>query len=660
VSFLVAIALGVAAFVAVPILAHLLRRGETREQEFPPAALVPRTATTARQRRHLEDRALLGVRGAIVVALAVLGATPLVTCDRLSLARDAGASVAIALVIDDSHSMRAELPEGGTRWGRALAGARDLLRSAREGDAVALVLAGRPARVALAATTDLTAARDALAELRPSDRPTDLGSAVQLARAALKPLPHVDKRLAVLSDLADARPPEGEPPAWTPLAELAHPVSDCAVLRAQRARQSVVATIACTARGAAEGRQVELVDAASESEAASAKVAVATALGAREGEQTVTLESAPKSNESLWVRLPGKDATPENDRAPVLRQPAELVVGTVVDSATASALTGGPTLLEQALAALSPSPSIRPMSIIPDDDLEIQNLAALVIDDPPGLSPEARATLGDYLEAGGVAIAFLGKRSETAQLASTLEPFARGAVRWENAVGLGVEPASLAWLGPEGASLDDLTRTGRARLDGAEIEGAEERGRWKDGRSFLLERRVGRGVVATVGLPVSVEASDLALRPAFLALLDHTLTMARERSSPAATLAGVPWLFEGVRRVTIDGPDGAVDVGTVGEAGSLRAVPTMRGRYTVHIDGATEVRVATLEASEILTPPAEASSSPSVARGTGVAGQVDISREVALLVLGLFTLELLLRYLGRRLPLRRAEQADAS
>jgi hypothetical protein len=65
-------------------------------------------------------------------------------------------------------------------------------------------------------------------------------------------------------------------------------------------------------------------------------------------------------------------------------------------------------------------------------------------------------------------------------------------------------------------------------------------------------------------------------------------------------------------------------------------------------------------AGEILTPPAEASSSLSVAQGTGVASQVDISREVALLVLGLFTFELLLRYLGRRLPARRSERADAS
>jgi hypothetical protein len=157
-----------------------------------------------------------------------------------------------------------------------------------------------------------------------------------------------------------------------------------------------------------------------------------------------------------------------------------------------------------------------------------------------------------------------------------------------------------------------------------------------------------------------VEASDLALRPAFLALLDHALTMARERSSPAATTAGVPWLFEGARRVAIEGPDGALPVAAVGDTGTLRAVPTLLGRYTVRIDAATEVRVAMLEAGEILTPPAEASSSLSVAQGTGVASQVDISREVALLVLGLFTFELLLRYLGRRLPARRSDRADAS
>ncbi len=67
-------------------------------------------AATARRRSRIEDPALLVVRASSVLALAVLGATPFVRCVRLSLARPGGASVALAIVIDDSMSMRARRP----------------------------------------------------------------------------------------------------------------------------------------------------------------------------------------------------------------------------------------------------------------------------------------------------------------------------------------------------------------------------------------------------------------------------------------------------------------------------------------------------------------------------------------------------------------------
>ena len=145
-SFLAAAALAVGLLFLVPALAHLLRRGQAREISFPPALLVPTARSTARQRRRLEDRLLLALRVLTVLMLALLGATPFVRCSRVSLARNSGASVALALVIDDSLSMRARLSSGRTRHQRAIDGAKELLSSARSGDSVAIVLAGRPAK----------------------------------------------------------------------------------------------------------------------------------------------------------------------------------------------------------------------------------------------------------------------------------------------------------------------------------------------------------------------------------------------------------------------------------------------------------------------------------------------------------------------------------
>ena len=114
-SFLTLGGLLIALLVVAPIAAHLLRRKQAEEQLFPPARLVPPTQPSARKRSMLEDRALFSVRALAVLGLAILGATPFVRCSRLSLTRNHGASVALAIVLDDSLSMRANQPDKSWR-----------------------------------------------------------------------------------------------------------------------------------------------------------------------------------------------------------------------------------------------------------------------------------------------------------------------------------------------------------------------------------------------------------------------------------------------------------------------------------------------------------------------------------------------------------------
>src|SRR5262245_9940504 len=120
-SFLTLAALLIAVLAGAPLMAHLLRRRQAQEQPFPAARLVPPTPPVARRRSALEERALFAVRASAVIGLAILGATPFVRCSRVALARREGASVALAIVIDDSLSMRAVASERGpTRFDRAL------------------------------------------------------------------------------------------------------------------------------------------------------------------------------------------------------------------------------------------------------------------------------------------------------------------------------------------------------------------------------------------------------------------------------------------------------------------------------------------------------------------------------------------------------------
>lgn len=646
-SFVTVLALGLSLLVAAPTLAHLLRRGRATEQPFPPTALVPVTRATARERSRLEDRGVLLLRALMIVCLAVLGAGPLVRCSRVALGRTGGASVAIAIVVDDSASMRVRLPGGKTRFARALEGARELLSSAREGDAVALILAGKPARLSLAAGTDLRAAAEAVNELTPTDRATDLRAAIELARAAISSLPHADKRVVLLSDLAGELPAEPSTDVWAPLPELAAPADDCGVLRAAQSGPRVTVAVACSTEAAARGRTLHLVsgDAALKAEAR---------LVVQRGEQTVTLEAKPGA--ATAVELRGGDQNPDDDSAPIAPESRELSLAALVDVEAQAVVTGGAPVLEQALQALSYGVPVRPLTELPREASELSDVAALFLDDPLGLTPETRGAIDGWLEGGAVAALFLGARARDTQLGASLEPFLRGAVDWEPLPNGGeVDVASFNWLGTEAESLKELGAKGRARLDTALLPGAEIVGRWRDGKVLVTRQERGRGLLFSVGLPISVEVSDLALRPAFLALLDQMVGEALRRRGPRASLPGTEWWFPAAGPLEAKGAGGPL---VAREADGQRVItPETTGRYQISSSGKTETRFITLPPEEVLSTakgelPSAWRSSPAAA-----APSVDASPELGWLLLGLIGLEVGVRV--RRLVRERRGQGAA-
>jgi hypothetical protein len=667
-SFLLAAALFVGVLAAVPLVAHLLQRGRTEERIFPPTALVLALPTTSEQRSRLKDRALLALRVIMIAALAILGATPLVRCSRLSVDRSQGASVALALVLDDSHSMRAETPGGETRWQAAVAGARELLRSVRDGDAVAIVLAGKPARLALSATTDLGAARSALEQLAVSDRGTDVGDAVKLARSALKALRQPDQRVIVLSDLAGTT--LGDDDVSAPLDSLTHAINDCGIVGAHRQAGQLALTLACSKQASGE-RVIRIVsEAAPELVLGDAERARALRFSPIGGAQTLSLPLADQAPE-FRVRLEPADDNPANDEASVARAGAELSVAVVTESTRASVVTGGANIVEQALEAVRPSLNVRPLSLLPDETQGLAGYAALVLNDPNGLAPASRAVLSDWVSKGGVVFGLLGPASSSLQLSSNLEPFAERSAHWEEgSAALDVNPNSLGWLGPEAQGLAALTRGGRMRLDGALLPGSEVIGSWSDGVPFLLRRRLGAGLVLTAGLPAGVEYSDFALRPAFLALLDQVLAEAEQRRGPGSTRAGERWTFAPTQQIHITGPAGPVELSReecertsalepapCADDGRSSAVVALAGTYQLELDGERSTRVAFVPPEEIIEPPGAAPPKVDSPAGLGGSGEIDASPELALVLLCLFAGELAVRVGTEARRRRRAARA---
>ncbi len=640
-TFVTALALSIAALVALPILAHRLRRVRATELRFAAAHLVASAKPRARRRSRLEDRALFGVRALAIVALALLGASPFVRCSRLSMQRSSGASVALAIVIDDSMSMRASA-SGATRFDRASGAARELMASLREGDAVAIVQAGAPCRVALSATTDLSAAREVLSQLRVSDRATDIDGALELSRGLLAQLPQVDKRVVLLSDLADGAPhsgPVGEGsglPLWAPLEDIRGRVDDCALLSADRAGDRVRVSGACSAGATAAGREVTVA-------LGEQVLARGIAGGSAAFEVSLTLPTAAGSD--LVARLSGSDAIAADDVAPVLESQGPSSIAVIADSSDESVATGGAPVLEQALAALRVELPVRPLPGLPDRDEDWAPFIAVVLDDPAGLTPELRRGLQRFFDRGGVALVALGPRSARAPLGATLEPVLARAVTWERSPVTGVDAASgKVGLDESAASLVDLSAPSRAALAADDRAQFESLLAWKDGAPLFARRSLGRGEAWISTLPFAVDASDLVLRPAFLALIDVFVARARERASSRRSDVGSVWRFQGASSVSATGPAGAI--AEARDRGAPVVKPALIGAYRVTVDGATELHVAAPALVELDTRPRALAPSAKASATGDTHADVDASPGIAVALLALLTIELLLRVLG--------------
>jgi hypothetical protein len=364
----------------------------------------------------------------------------------------------------------------------------------------------------------------------------------------------------------------------------------------------------------------------------------------------------PPNAPPLAARLDGNDALAHDDLAAVAPDTLALGVAVLADTALSSGETGGPPLVEQAIRALESDVALRPLAVLPDQTSELDRYGLMVLDDPAGLSPEARSALTAWIERGGLALSLLGPRAETTKLGSPLEPFVLGSVRWQRpSASRGVKPETLGWLGPEAGSLADLAPEGRALFDAGRISGARVLATFDDGAPFLVERDLGRGLVSTISLPSSASESDFALRPGFVALLDHYLDAARQRRGLAQSTAGVPWNFGG-ERPNIHGPEGPVELTEQVSEGRV-AIPAVRGLYRVKLGPREELRTVTLDPDELGAEPKPPTEIAAAGAGARASQRVDASAEVGSVLVALLFFELLLRivrYVRAGKPARQA------
>ncbi len=393
--------------------------------------------------------------------------------------------------------------------------------------------------------------------------------------------------------------------------------------------------------------------------------------------EEIALDLPPGAPEILRAGLTGRDAIAEDDDAPVVAAGGALPMAVVVDTATTHVATGGPPPIEQALAALDLDAQVHPLPTVPEHADELNAVAALIVDDVPGFTPEVRRNIAAWVERGGVLLLTLGPRAAAAPLGASFDPLVPGVVRWGPSPAPGVDPATAALFGPSAEGMADLAPHGRASIDPEASAGADVLARWKDGAPLLLRRSLGRGAVLALTLPLSTDESDLALRPAFLALLDRFVGTARSRGGARRIDVGEAWTFDGYRavkvtRVSLAGPgkpqpvpvldtaSGARRAGqarrsalrAAGAAGSaerrLRAAPPLAGIYVLELDGDRTTRVAAVPDREIDLHPRRVRDEARASSLGGIDPSLDVSPYVAFGLLALFAAELVLRVLGQR------------
>ena len=86
-------------------------------------------------------------------------------------------------------------------------------------------------------------------------------SSVGLGVALARP----DKRVVVLSDLADDPLPSGEPVTWTPLEALSEVAPNCGIASAEQQGRAAIVKVGCNRAEAAAGRKLQLFEAGDES-----------------------------------------------------------------------------------------------------------------------------------------------------------------------------------------------------------------------------------------------------------------------------------------------------------------------------------------------------------------------------------------------------------
>jgi len=517
--------------VAAPVAAHLMRRRDLPIIALPTVALLSRAQARSRRRMHLVDLLLLISRIALVAALAFAVSDPYVTV-RLSYGDGRVASVAI--VLDDSMSMERSADDRGS--GPPLSTeARDIaagaIASLPEGSEVSVILAGAPVRLLVPRTRDLEGAADALSEVKPSARGTDMPGGIARATRELAAARVDTRRLLVITDgaehahLSDVRWPDDDIGVEVRRLEGGH--ANRTIASAHAVPDPTTpgqASIAVEVRAFGGANDATVVLSRGDDELAREEVDLSSGTG------RITLHAplVEEGDPGALLSLEGRDALAMDDeRAVLLRPPSALRVLLVDGDPQSNRDRDEVGNLSRALDLAPADAGLITYRVVDPDTAEALDLGSwdvVVLANVRVPPVHAAERLVRFVELGGGLLVTAGDRVDPAayqaRLGAVLPARPRAVGSAPSPLGIRRNEQADADL-PSGVGLDSVAVTRRMVLEPAP-EATVVLG-FDDSTPALVVGERDAGRAALMAIPVDTGWSDLPYRPGFLPLMVELL-----------------------------------------------------------------------------------------------------------------------------------------
>lgn len=518
-GFLSPLFLGGLLAAALPIYVHLLRQHKTTPLHFSSLMFFERRMQSSVKHRRLKYLALLAMRLAIILLLALLFANPYI---RTSAATGEGGRKLMVFAIDNSFSMRA-----GDRLSRAKQEALSALGQFRPGDRGQVLSFSNNAQILTQQIESPDELRAAIQSIQPGDGRSAYGEIARTLRSLVPPggLP---VEAHIFTDMQRSSMP-------TPFAELAVPPNLKLELHAlvdRREPNWFVETVNVPAT-VFQPKKVRVQATVAGASADPSETNVSLVLNTKVLEtKRVTIPAGGRTTVEFFlpdaayghnrgeVRIESKDALPGDDRFlfALERKEAGRVLFVYDGRSERSA-----TYYRAAIESV-PDAGFTPevVSASAATNLGLDKFAAVVLSDVGSLPGALESALTDYVKRGGGLLVALGPASAvrdrvpvTGDSIAESRYTGREAERFQAAAEVDIAHPALARVG----QFENVKFYQTVKADASK---GRVIAKLTDGAPLVFERKIGEGRVLVFTSGLDNVANDLPLRASFVPFVEQS------------------------------------------------------------------------------------------------------------------------------------------